>query len=285
MDYKQLVKDSNFSSASEEPVSPKRLRKALDDKQKAAIRDSVTKIVDGIVQRSIHAAIAMIESTGISHDKAASFVSDVINRIPSLKDSMKMYIRGIIRWYVEGSVDLSSDEELSRINTLLRGLAVSPARDALNANFYSDISESLLSLEEVKDLVGVDIDSRLESFDSNHTYEVKKISEFKDLEDYLKYVNNWCISVPEVFEKYTMNGKNTMYLCLRDDYASVKPIPGDETPYDDYGLSIISVIVDMNSEIASVTSRWNVSLEADNFLSKEDLKELLGSSYSKLSLS
>lgn len=68
----------------------------------------------------------------------------------------------------------------------------------------------------------------------------------------------------------------------QDDFKSVKPIHGDDTPHDDYGLSLLAVIVDLDSELSSVTSRWNTSIEADNYLSKEDLQELLGPKFSNL---
>ena len=46
-----------------------------------------------------------------------------------------------------------------------------------------------------------------------------------------------------MYDSYTCNGINQIYFCLRNGFENVKPIVGKGCPLDEYGLSMISVIV------------------------------------------
>lgn len=241
------------------------------------IRTLVSRVVDGVDQRSRHAAIAFLTEKGLSSSDASAFVYSLYHKIPSLKADMKPYVQGVVRWFVEEEIDLTNQSDLSRVNTFLKVLRNSPARDALDRNFYSEITESLISFKEALDLVGVDVDSTQEGSSDNHTYRVVQIKSFEDLLHYSRYAPKWCISSSsEAFNSYSMDGTNKVFLCLRDDFTTLKPIPGENNPYDDYGFSMIVVILDVDDKISSVTSRWNADNEADNFLSASQLEELLG---------
>lgn len=242
-----------------------------------SLQNKAQKIVDAADQRARHSAINMLVKEGWDKELSSKFVHSLYSRIPALKGDMRIYIEGIVRWFVEGDIDLTEDKDCSRVNTFLVALAGSPAKDALSRNFYSDISDTLLSFNEAKDLVDVDVDSDPQVRLDEHNYQVVQIDSYEELLKYKNFLNRWCIVQSEdAFDSYTINGINDLFLCLRDDYKEVKPTPGDGYPKDSYGLSIIAVIVDPDGNIASTTSRWNNTDEMDNLLTKAELAALTG---------
>ena len=56
---------------------------------------------------------------------------------------------------------------------------------------------------------------------------------------------------------YTNNGKNNVYLCLKHGYENIKPNPRENAPFDEYGLSMIFVIVDGRGHLTTSNVRWN----------------------------
>ena len=80
---------------------------------------------------------------------------------------------------------------------------------------------------------------------------------------------------------YTNGGSNTVYLLLRKDWKQVPEKHGDDTPYDDYGLSMIFVFVDEDGNIAYSNTRWNHETNkqgpsnVDQSFTKESLSKLL----------
>lgn len=247
-------------------------------KKLSRIVDSINKVTDGMDQRARHAAISMLVNSGLEEEKAKQLVYSLYHSIPSLKDSMKIYVEGVVRWYLEGDIDLSSSKDLSRVNTFLKVLANSPARDALDRNFYSEFSDRLISFDEAKELVNVDTDIEADFDDiEGHNYTVVRIHSFEELQKYAAFAPKWCISSSEeAYNAYTINGTNKLYLCLRDDYKEIPATPGENNPRDAYGCSMIAVITDPDLQFASTTSRWNSSEEADNFINENQLKELIG---------
>ena len=51
--------------------------------------------------------------------------------------------------------------------------------------------------------------------------------------------------------------KNTMYFCLRDDIDTVEYKVGERCPLDEYGKSMLCVIVNPLGELSTFTTRWN----------------------------
>jgi hypothetical protein len=68
-----------------------------------------------------------------------------------------------------------------------------------------------------------------------------------------------------------------MYFCIRKDFEQIDKIPGQNCPYDDYGLSMIAVSVNPDGSFGSCTCRWNHEHEATGmFMNPVELSKLLG---------
>jgi hypothetical protein len=81
----------------------------------------------------------------------------------------------------------------------------------------------------------------------------------------------------DMFDNYTCDGINQIYFCLRNGFENEKPIAGKNAPLDNYGLSMISVIVNENGELAYCTTRWNHENGGnDGVMSAKKISQVVG---------
>lgn len=221
--------------------------------------------------------------SGISEESVQSLATNLYAKIPNLEGDLRKFTHGIVRWFQEGQLNPNSDGDYSKVNTLLRVLRNSPARDMYDENFVSELSGLPASFAEVQMVCSIDSDCGEYLSMGDHTYEVVPVSTFQEARKYLKFAPDWCIlRSEEAFEEHSMDGTCRCYFCVRDDVQKVPTIPGEAYPYDDYGYSLIAVYVDADGKIVSVTSRWNFDGAGDNFLSEFQLKSLLGDKFGEL---
>lgn len=117
-----------------------------------------------------------------------------------------------------------------------------------------------------------------------HKYQVKKIGKFEELWAYSKYTE-WCLIFTEIaYEFYTDEGRNSLYVLIRDDMELLTKKKEADYPCDEYGLSLLAVIGGPDGKLISVTSRWNSLEEDDHLINEQQLKELLGDKFSELFL-
>ena len=93
----------------------------------------------------------------------------------------------------------------------------------------------------------------------NKNYHIIPINSQKEASKYSGYTS-WCITtMMDQWEAYTRFGRR-FYFLLKDGFENV-PRPADPSavgaPFDEYGLSMISVLVDMEGEPAHITTRYN----------------------------
>ena len=87
------------------------------------------------------------------------------------------------------------------------------------------------------------------------------------------------------WDQYTKNGAYSVYILLRDGWKSEPCVHGDNTPYDDYGLSMIFVIIDDDSRLMYSNTRWNHNTNGqgpsnvDQSFTRLQLSELLNRNY------
>ena len=88
-------------------------------------------------------------------------------------------------------------------------------------------------------------------------YKVVPILKHEDAVRYAPYTD-WCItfSSPANYNQYVQGGRR-FYIFLRNGYKGVEKKCGENCPMDEYGLSMISVLVDMEGNIDYITTRWN----------------------------
>lgn len=126
-------------------------------------------------------------------------------------------------------------------------------------------------------------------YNSNNGYEIRQVDfeEASEIGDYSSLQDGdseLCYTQNEyTWNSYIEKGKNTAYVCLKDGWEYMKPEPGPNAPYDEYGLSMIFVFVNPQRNIAFSNTRWNheysENISVDHAFSKVQLSEIVGCNF------
>lgn len=103
-------------------------------------------IVDRIETDARHKAINLLKDFGLSEDKASSFIDYLNSSLPNLKGSVRKFYAGIVRWVLEGTLDIEDKTQVSRLNTLLRVLSNHPAFDFYDKDFNGASFQEVLDI-------------------------------------------------------------------------------------------------------------------------------------------
>ena len=159
---------------------------------------------------------------------------------------------GLLRWSRDGEIDLDTEKGVARAIALLKVICNSPAFDFYDGDFNGQ------SFEAVKNSVNIDLDAEEYHSEGPHRYRIERIASFVQARKYREYAPDWCILESEVaYDGHSDYGKNSIEFYIRDDMEKIPAFPGKDFPHDEYGLSLIAVITGPDSEIVSVTPRWN----------------------------
>jgi hypothetical protein len=241
-----------------------------------------TLLMEDQAAKSISAAIKLITtSTRTTRENAEYFVRNTMReRSPILRTKKgSKFILGVARLYLEGfqtgrlnSLNsvlrlISSDEYINKFDRNLNGLSFGQLlwklKDDLNRQVELDKTE-LSSM----------------NYNSQRKYKIVKIESFKQANEYSGYTS-WCITHEErMFNNYTNYCTNQFYFCLAEGFENVPQVTGDNTPLDEYGLSMLAVCVDSEGRLATCTCRWNHDNGGnDNILDTRGISELIGRNF------
>ena len=98
---------------------------------------------------------------------------------------------------------------------------------------------------------------------------------------------DWCICGdmgPFEYAQYMGNGGN-LYIMLKDGFKNIPKMQGENCPLDEYGLSMIAVIVGTDGLPDNVTTRWNHDFGGENHSSLWEaiqIQKLTGVKYSSV---
>ncbi len=222
--------------------------------------------------RILSDAAEILAEYGIAEAEAKAFVAELCSEVPDF--ASRFYI-GSIRWIAEGQLDLENGSGLRKLRKILKFLMNCEAGDFYDGNFNG------LSYSDLVAILKLDLDAEEYVTPPDSRYKVVRIPSHKHLLRFRQWTEDWCITASDiVFEHYAADGKNRLYLILRNDYKSVPKNPGISFPNDSYGDSIYCVIIDSKGAVESVTSRWN----ANGKESKDPelfLRNLLGEDWEK----
>ena len=208
-------------------------------------------------------AIRYVEQQlGWSHEKANNFVRvDLRNDITSLRDKkIGKFTLGVTRMFCNG--ELRDARIISDLNATLKLLSAHLNEYDRNLNGLS-ASELIQRFAQTRqgnlEAEKEDIDAM--DFSNGSNYNIVPINSFEEAKQYYKYTNpnsRWCLTHMEnMFDNYTCNGINQIYFCLQNGFESIPPKVDEGAPLDEYGLSMLSIIVNENGELAYCTTRWN----------------------------
>ena len=104
-------------------------------------------------------------------------------------------------------------------------------------------------------------------------YTVVRIDNYDELIPYAGYTE-WCIVFSDVAMEYYLQGGKKLFVLIRSDMPRVHKAKGEGYPKDDYGLSLIAMIVDKDGSF-ECTSRWNSFEEPPQLLTRDELISML----------
>ena len=198
---------------------------------------------------------------GWDKEKADKFVRvDLRNDITPLRDKqIGKFTLGVTRMYLNN--EIKDANTISDFNATLKLLSAHLNEYDRNINGLS--AEELISkFKKVREN-----NVKKEKQEINRIkfgvsdYEIVKIDSFSDAKKYYKYTNpnsRWCLThMDDMYDSYTCDGINQIYFCLKHGFEDIEPDVGENAPLDEYGLSMLSIIVNEEGELAYCTTRWN----------------------------
>lgn len=224
----------------------------------------------------------VVQRMNISPEKADEFVRiNIRETLPILRTKKGgKFILGATRIILNNELNNASD--IAKFNRILdiiinghydeydRNLNNLSKQDLFNKFSAEDKSLSNAEKDEVNNL----------SYSNANDYQIVKIDSFEEATKYNQYVykkDQWCITYSkENYNTYTGGGNNQIYFCLKNGFENIKPIKGENCPLDEYGLSMISVIVDDEGNLLYSTTRWNHSNGGtDTILSPKQISQIV----------
>ena len=236
--------------------------------------------------KSISEAVKLyMERTGKSREEAEEFIRITLrSSVPALRNKQTAkFILGVARMALDGQ--LRDATTISNLNSTLKYVG-----DPTHINEY-DRNLNGLSAEELigrfatvrtQDMEKDKAEIGKSQFQEKKEYKVIRIDSFEQIRQYGKY-NDWCLSQDngeDMYNKYTSDGVNQLYLILRDGFENEPREAGPNTPYDAYGLSMMTVIVDPDGQMTQSTTRWNhANGSSDSAFTPKQISEIIGRNF------
>lgn len=229
----------------------------------------------------------VVNMRSCSPEKADNFVRITIREtFPPLRSKKGgKFILGVTRMFLNN--DFIDGSIISKLNTTL-GFVISDAHYNEYDRNLNGLSASEL-IDKFKSTVGNAVDADREnlgntSFTKANKYRIVPINSFEEAEKYYKYTNpnsRWCLTyLKDMYDTYTSNGINQIYFCFKKGFKLVRRVAKSEAPLDEYGLSMISVIVDADGGLAYCTSRWNHDNGGnDSVMDTKQISEVIGQNF------
>ena len=153
-------------------------------------------------------------------------------------------------------------QEIGTLKNLVRFIECTPELNEkfdedLNGLSYFDLYDEINPMRKNSNRLNQERLSSLKL--KNNHYRVIPINSQKEASRYSEYTS-WCITtMMDQWENYTRFGRR-FYFLLKEGFENI-PRPSDPAavgaPFDKYGLSMISVLVDMEGEPIHITTRYN----------------------------
>ena len=226
-----------------------------------------------------------MERTGRSKEEADKFVRiDLRASFPPLRDKkIGKFILGVTRMYLDEQ--LGDATTVANLNTTLKYVGdpthINEYDRNLNGLSAQDLIERFAPARK-QDMEKDKAELGKAQYTAKNEYKVVRIDSFEQAEQYGKY-NDWCLAQPNgknMYDSYTSEGVNQLYIILRDGFEKEPRVAGSNTPYDSYGLSMMTVIVDPYGQMTQSTTRWNhANGSNDSAFTPKQMSEIIGRNF------
>ena len=252
------------------------------------ISESVIKtlITESQESASIKEATRLVmDRLGYSKEHADRFIRiDLRASFPILRSKEGgKFILGVTRMYLDGQI--SDASIISSINQTLKYIVTPAHYNEYDRNLNGLSAQQLIDRfkqARTDDLEKDKAELGKAQYAENPAYKIVRIDSFDQAAQYGRY-NDWCLAQPNGkynYDQYTSNGINQLYFILRDGFENEPRVKGENAPYDSYGLSMMTVIVDPDGMMTQSTTRWNhANKSSDSAFTPKQISEIIGRNF------
>lgn len=279
----------------EDPLAEGKSNNNVMNRLQQYINESVRQILNESQQSSSkRKAIDLVQERNPDMDWAAAnnyvlkTVRDKVNALHN--DTIGKFNLGVTRMFLD-EPGLENDEKTrADLNLTLRFILSKCLIDNFTQNLEIGKPPKALSSKELIDMFSEEIKQAQEKekkevdsgdYSGQSNYDIVRIDSFEDATPYYQYTYNgsrWCLTyMRNQYDAYTDKGANQIYFCLKKGFKTIKPIVGENAPLDEYGLSMLSIIVDSKGRLKDCTTRWNhANGGSDQAMNVKQISEVVG---------
>ena len=252
------------------------------------ITESVKKVLISESQdsASIKAAVKLImDRLGYTKEQADNFVRiDLRDSFPNLRSKEGgKFILGVTRMYLDRQI--SDASTISSLNQTLKYIVTPAHYNEYDRNLNGLSAQQLIDRfkqARTDDLEKDKAELGTAQYAENPEYKIVRIDSFEQAKQYGRY-NDWCLAQgygEDNYDQYTSNGVNQLYFILRNGFENEPRVKGENAPYDSYGLSMMTVIVDPEGMMTQSTTRWNHANDSsDSAFTPKQISEIIGRNF------
>ena len=197
------------------------------------------------------------------YNERMKIISTIHHDVPSLKFDKDKFLLGVCRYVTDRQ--LSDALSIFHINDILNYIHCAGHTDDFDENLNGKSVNELYEMfrEPIKQMIEKDkLRSASQQFNGGSQYRIIPINSYEEAKPYGKYTP-WCITQAKShFDGYTKYGER-FYFCLKDGFKNV-PKDDDGAPLNEYGLSMISVLVKPDGNLFVTTTRYNHDFNGEN---------------------
>ena len=227
----------------------------------------------------------VMDRLGYTKEQADRFVRiDLRASFPILRSKEGgKFILGVARMYLDRQI--SDASTISSLNQTLKYIVTPAHYNEYDRNLNGLSAQQLI--DRFKQARTDDLEKDKAELAKTHyverpEYNIVKIDSFEQSKQYGEY-NDWCLAQgngEDNYDQYTSDGVNQLYFILREGFENEPRIKGENAPYDSYGLSMMTVIVDPEGMMTQSTTRWNHANDSnDSAFTPKRLSELIGRNF------
>ena len=231
------------------------------------------------------AAQLVIDRVGYSKEQADRFIRiDIRASFPVLRSKQGgKFILGVTRMFLDDQFYDTST--ISSLNQTLKYIATPAHYNEYDRDLNGLSAQQLIDRfkqARTDDLEKDKAELGTTQYTENPEYKIVRIDSVEQAKQYGRY-NDWCLAQAygeDNYDQYTSDGLNQMYFILRDGFENEPRIKGENAPYDSYGLSMMTVIVDPEGMMTQSTTRWNhENNSSDSAFSPKQISDIIGRNF------
>ena len=246
---------------------------------------------EGVETKNMDAAKTYLyKKYGYSQRQALDYIGNIKRDMPNSKLAKCRFIAGLVR--MSSEYQLGDNSVVEALNDVLPYVASEPYVSQYNQDLNGLSAEEIINT--FKPIMDDAIDKNKQElskkqYNGTNGYKIVPIESYEAAAVYKDYCD-WCVCVSrQKYNQYTGNGKNMFYFCLKDGWDKlpstenmddIEKYEGENTPLDDYGLSMIAVVVGIDGNLKYCTCRWNhENYGNDQVMDANQLSEVVGANF------